>query len=60
MIGPTISHYRITGKLGIGGMGVVYERHALRLARPVALKILPMELAGDPEATRHLQRERRR
>jgi serine/threonine protein kinase len=57
VIGTTISHYRITGKLGIGGMGVVYEGEDLRLARPVALKILPMELAGDPEATRRLKRE---
>ena len=38
-------------------MGVVYEGEDLRLARPVALKILPMELAGDPEATRRLKRE---
>jgi serine/threonine protein kinase len=57
VIGTTISHYRITGKLGIGGMGVVYEGEDLRLARPVALKFLPIELAGDPEATRRLQRE---
>jgi eukaryotic-like serine/threonine-protein kinase len=57
MIGTTISHYRITGKLGIGGMGVVYDAEDLRLARTVALKLLPVELAGDPEATRRLQRE---
>jgi serine/threonine protein kinase len=57
MIGTTISHYRITGKLGIGGMGVVYEAEDLRLARTVALKLLPAELSGDPEATRRLQRE---
>ena len=57
MIGTTISHYRVTGKLGMGGMGVVYDGEDLRLARPVALKLLPQELAGDREAARRLQRE---
>jgi eukaryotic-like serine/threonine-protein kinase len=57
MIGRTISHYRVTGKLGVGGMGIVYEGEDLRLARPVALKFLPQELADDPEAARRLQRE---
>jgi eukaryotic-like serine/threonine-protein kinase len=57
MIGSTISHYRVTGKLGVGGMGIVYEGEDVRLARPVALKFLPEELAGDPEAARRLQRE---
>jgi serine/threonine protein kinase len=57
MIGTTISHYRVTGKLGVGGMGIVYEAEDIRLARQVALKFLPEELAGDPEAARRLQRE---
>jgi len=57
MVGTTISHYRVTGKLGTGGMGVVYEGEDLRLSRPVALKFLSQDLAGDPDATRRLQRE---
>jgi serine/threonine protein kinase len=57
MVGTTISHYRITGTLGTGGMGVVYDGEDLRLSRPVALKFLPDELAGDPDSARRLQRE---
>src|SRR5262245_49367843 len=57
MIGTTVSHYRIVGKLGIGGMGVVYEAEDTRLPRRVALKLLAQELTGDPEASRRLQRE---
>jgi serine/threonine protein kinase len=57
MVGTSLSHYRITGKLGIGGMGVVYDAEDTRLPRRVALKFLPQELAGDPEASRRLQRE---
>jgi serine/threonine protein kinase len=57
MIGRTLSHYRIIGKLGVGGMGVVYEAEDTRLPRRVALKFLSQELVGDPEASRRLQRE---
>jgi serine/threonine protein kinase len=49
LIGQTLRQYRIEGVIGQGGMGIVFRGHDLKLQRPVALKLLPPELTGDPE-----------
>jgi serine/threonine-protein kinase len=59
MVGKTLSHYRILQVLGSGGMGDVYLALDEKLDRTVALKILPTEVAADPDRMRRFSQEAR-
>jgi serine/threonine protein kinase len=53
----TIAHYRITSKLGEGGMGAVYGATDTKLNRDVAIKVLPGAFAADPDRLARFTRE---
>src|SRR5271169_2675039 len=52
-----IAHYKITGKLGEGGMGAVYRATDTKLNREVAIKVLPDTFAQDPDRLARFTRE---
>ena len=49
MLGKTLGQYEIIEPLGAGGMGEVYRARDMHLRRDVAIKLLPEELAADPD-----------
>src|SRR5262245_12389872 len=59
LVGQQVGPYKIDSLLGVGGMGEVYLAQDPRLDRTIALKILPKELASDPERVHRFIREAR-
>ncbi|MEE8367931.1 MAG: protein kinase [Thermoanaerobaculia bacterium] len=57
MIGKSLIHYEVLSKLGEGGMGEVYVAHDTKLDRKIALKVLPVDVASDPERRMRFERE---
>ncbi len=57
MIGRTLGHYRVTERIGAGGMGVVYRARDERLERDIALKVLPSGALADDEMRRRFRKE---
>src|SRR5438876_3949869 len=57
LIGQTFGHYRISKRIGIGGMGEVYLATDVTAGRKAALKLLPMRFTGDAERLKRFQQE---
>ena len=57
--GARLGPYEILSPLGAGGMGEVYRARDTRLGREVAVKVLPADVAGDPERLRRFEQEAR-
>lgn len=59
MIGSLLGRFQISGKLGEGGMGEVYQASDTRLGRDVAIKVLPESFVGDADRLSRFEREAR-
>jgi Tol biopolymer transport system component len=59
LIGRRIGVYQVQSLLGVGGMGEVYRARDTKLERDVAIKILPHDVAGDPDRMARFEREAR-
>jgi non-specific serine/threonine protein kinase len=57
--GASLAHYRLVSRIGTGGMGVVWKAVDIRLAREVAIKLLPDPLADDPDTLDRFEHEAR-
>ena len=58
LVGSLLSGtYEVKRLLDRGGMGIVFEAEQVRLRRKVAIKVLPVHLAQDPQALLRFQRE---
>ena len=57
--GTRLGPYEVSAQIGAGGMGEVYKARDTRLDRTVAIKVLPSEVAGDPELRSRFEREAR-
>jgi serine/threonine protein kinase len=57
MIGKTIGHYRVSDKLGEGGMGIVYRATDTQLGREVAIKFLPATYATNTDRLHRFEQE---
>jgi len=59
LLGQTIGHYKISGRIGSGGMGEVYLATDVMAGRKAAVKLLPTLFTGDPERLKRFQQEAR-
>src|SRR5437667_747449 len=57
LVGQTFGHYKISKRIGTGGMGEVYLATDITAGRKAALKLLPVRFTGDAERLKRFQRE---
>src|SRR5207247_227329 len=57
LVGQTFGHYKISKRIGTGGMGEVYLATDITAGRKAALKLLPVRFTGDAERLRRFQKE---